>query len=136
MLMRTRAVRVRDQLFIDGLQENYEQFNSEMEPSYLVWQEQSLQEIAAKRERQAKATGEAAAAVGLFALAILAAAAGANSSDVTSSALSSTGAIVAGTAGAHFLQKSFQTSEEAKFTDALGELANQSTWKTNTRSRI
>ena len=123
MLMRTRAVRVRDQLFIDGLQENYEQFNLEMEPSYLVWQEQSLQEIAAKREQQAKATGEAAAAVGLFALAILAAAAGANSSDVSSSALSSTGAIVAGAAGAHFLQKSFQTSEEAKVhRDALGEL--------------
>ncbi|MBT4011420.1 MAG: hypothetical protein HOF15_03795, partial [Planctomycetaceae bacterium] len=39
MLNRTRAVRVRDQIFVDDLQETYRAFNVQMEPSYLVWQE-------------------------------------------------------------------------------------------------
>ncbi len=123
MLMRTRAVRVRDQLFVDGLQETYERFSAKMEPSYLVWQEQARLELAAKRAREMEAAGEAVAAVGLFALAVLAAAAGVSSDSHASASAGAAGAVAAGAAGAHFLQKSFQTSEEAKaHRDALGEL--------------
>ena len=52
MLSRTQAVRVRDQLFVDGLQDNYRQFSEQMELSYLIWQEQSQLELQAKRQAQ------------------------------------------------------------------------------------
>jgi len=125
MLRRTRAIRVRDQLFVDGLQDEYRSFSEKMESSYLIWQEQSLLEIEAKKDAQLKAAGEAAIGVAALALAVVAIAAGAdpNNNNVGASTVAMTGGIVAGAAGIAMLQKSFQTSDEAKVhRDALNEV--------------
>jgi hypothetical protein len=124
MLKRTRAIRVRDQLFVDGLQDEYRSFSDNMGSSYLIWQEQSLLEIQAKQDAQLKAAGEAVMGIAAIALAVAAVAAGSDSniSPGTSTA-AMTGGIVAGAAGISMLQKSFQTSDEAKVhRDTLNEV--------------
>jgi|TARA_Y100000031_G_scaffold151816_1_gene193752 hypothetical protein len=123
MLARTKAVRVRDQLFVDGLQDNYRSFSEKMDTSYAIWQEQSLLELKAKREANAKAVGEAVGGVLLIGLAVAAVVAGADSNSVNASMIAGTAGVVAGVAGAKLLSNSFQTSEEAKVhRDALEEL--------------
>ncbi len=123
MLVRTKAIRVRDQLFVDGMQDNYRAFSEKMQTSYTIWQEQSLAEIGAKREVQKKAAGEAIVGVLLVGLAVAAVAAGAESNDYGKSTAATTAGVVAGVAGAKMLSDSFQTSEEAKVhRDALDEL--------------
>jgi predicted phage tail protein len=123
MLRRTRAIRVRDQLFVDGLQAQYQSFSQGMDASYSMWQEQSLQEVIAEREANQKAAGEAIMGVLLIGAAVLAAAAGARSDSYTGSTAGLAGAAVAGVGGAMMLSKSFQTSDEAKIhRDALNEL--------------
>ncbi len=123
MLKRTRAIRVRDQLFVDGLQENYSVFSDKMQDAYAVWQKQSLTEIVAERDAKMEAAGQAAVGVLLIGAAILAAAAGGNSNNYGTQNAAAAGAIYAGVAGAVVLGKSFQTSKEAKVhRDALQEL--------------
>lgn len=123
MLKRTRAIRVRDQLFVDGLQENYRAFSEEMQESYSVWQEQSLTEIVAEHEAKMEAAGQAAVGVLLIGAAILAAAAAGNSNNYGTQSAVATGAVVAGLAGVSALGESFQTNKEAKIhRDALQEL--------------
>ena len=118
MLLRTKAVRVRDQLFVDDLQDHYRVFSDKMDASYLVWQEQSLTEIEAKRgaNRKALAQGVAGAVLlglGLFALA--------SAGPYNTGAM--LGGAAAGIAGGVLLGKGFQTSAEAKVhRDALNEL--------------
>lgn len=122
MLDRTQAIRVREQLFVDGLQDSYRSFSEEMEDSYLIWQEQSLLEMEAKRDAEMKAAGQAVVGVLAIGLAVAAIAAGADADSMGDTAALS-GGIVAGAAGAHMLQQSFQTSEEAKIhREALEEL--------------
>lgn len=123
MLQRVRAIRVRDQLFIDGLQDNYASFSEQMNESYLMWQEQSLFETRAKRAAGRKAIGQAVGGVLLVGLAVLAAVAGSRSNSSGGSAAGATGAIIGGIAGASLLSNSFKTSEEAKVhRDTLNEL--------------
>lgn len=123
MLAKTQAVRVRDQLFVDGLQQNYRLFSEEMETSYLIWQEQSQLELQAKREAQYTAAGEAVAGVLLIGLAVLAIAAGAESDDANTRAAATTAGTLAGTAGGVLLAESWQSSKEAEIhVDALEEL--------------
>lgn len=123
MLKRTRAIRVRDQLFVDGLQDQYRDFSDRMNTSYQIWQEQSLFEIEAEREANQKAAGQAALGVLAIGLAILSAAAGARSNTYSGRSSGNAGAILAGTAAAVMISKSFQTSEESKVhRDALNEL--------------
>ena len=123
MLRRTRAIRVRDQLFVDNLQETYRTFSAQMEASYLTWQEQSQLAIEAEREADAEATEQALLGVLGIGLAVLAAVAGANSDSAGASTAAMTGAAVAGVAGVSMLQESFQTSKEARVhRDALNEL--------------
>jgi len=54
MLQRIRAIRVRDQLFLDRLQTHYDGFDAKLDASYLVWQQQSLLEVKAAREAKRK----------------------------------------------------------------------------------
>lgn len=123
MLRRTRAIRVRDQLFVDRLQTHYQAFTIGMNDSYYMWQEQSLLEVKAEREAKMKATGEAVAGVLLLGLAVLAGASAGRSNNYNNQAAAATGAVVAGAGGISMLSKSFQTSEEAKVhRDALMEL--------------
>jgi outer membrane lipoprotein SlyB len=123
MMQRVKAVRVRDQLFIDSLQDNYAAFSGKMKDSYLIWQEQSLFEVQAQRAAKHKATGQAIGGGILIGLAVLSAIWGADSDNIGSSTAGATGAILGGMAGASLLSKSFKTSEEAKVhRDALNEL--------------
>ncbi|MFW2366179.1 MAG: hypothetical protein ACN4GW_07160 [Desulforhopalus sp.] len=123
MLRRVRAIRVRDQLFVDGLQDNYAEFSEQMDESYLMWQKQSLFEIQAKRAATRKAIGQAAGGVLLIGLAVLSAIAGGNSDSVGSSTAGTTGAILGGMAGTSLISSSFKTSAEAKVhRDSLNEL--------------
>ncbi|MDA3915625.1 MAG: hypothetical protein PF690_01440 [Deltaproteobacteria bacterium] len=123
MLKRVKAIRVRDQLFIDNLQDNYASFSEQMNESYLMWQEQSLFETQAEREARRKSVGQAIGGVLLIGLAVLAGVSGSNSDSTGSSAAGATGAIIGGLAGASLLSKSFKTSAEAKVhRDSLNEL--------------
>ncbi len=123
MLRRTRAVRVRDQLFVDGLQDHYRAFSAEMQTSYLIWQEQSLLEIEARSEANKKAAGQAALGVLAIGLSVLAIMAGARSNSTAGSTAATTGAVVGGVVGAKLLTDSFRTREEAKVhREALEEL--------------
>jgi hypothetical protein len=123
MLQRVRAIRVRDQLFIDGLQDNYISFTDQMNESYLMWQEKSLFETRAERAAGRKAIGQAVGGVLLIGLAVLSAVAGANSSSSGGSAAGTTGAIIGGMAGVSLMSDSFKTSDEAKVhRDSLNEL--------------
>jgi len=123
MLNRTRSIRVRDQLFVDGLQEEYRTFNSQMETSYLIWQEQSLLEIEAEREVNRKAAGQAALGALTIGLAILAATAGSKSKSAAGSTAGTIGAVAAGAVAVGLFSESFQTAKEAKVhRDALNEL--------------
>ncbi len=123
MLQRVRAIRVRDQLFVDGLQDNYASFSEQMNESYLMWQKQSLLETQAEREAGRKAIGQAVGGVFLIGLAVLSAVAGARSNSSGSSAAGATGAIIGGMAGTSLLSESFKTSDEAKVhRESLNEL--------------
>ncbi len=45
LFQRVKSVRVREQLFIDNLQQDYSGFSQQMEDSYLVWQKASFTEM-------------------------------------------------------------------------------------------
>jgi len=123
MMQRVRAIRVRDQLFVDNLQDNYGLFSEQMNESYRMWQEQSLIEMEAERVAGRKAVGQAIGGVLFISLAVLAAIAGGNSDAIGSSTAGATGAILGGMAGASLLTKSFKTSAEAKMhRESLNEL--------------
>ncbi len=123
MLKRVQAIRIRDQLFTDQMQPHYEQFNQKMDDSYNIWQKQSFTELAAKKEANREMVGNALAGVALIGLAILSGVAGSNSNSNSGYTAGTTGAVVGGMLGAKFIEKSFQTSQEAKFhREALAEL--------------
>ena len=56
MLKRVEAIRFRDQMFVDTLQERYDQFAEEMGESYRYWQTQSNAEVIRAREARSRAT--------------------------------------------------------------------------------
>jgi outer membrane lipoprotein SlyB len=123
MLQRVRAIRVRDQLFVDGLQDNYASFSEQMNDSYLMWQEQSLIEMQAEREARRQAIGQALGGILFIGLGVLAAIAGGNSDAIGSSSAGATGAILGGMAGVSLISESFKTSDEAKMhRESLNEL--------------
>jgi len=123
MLRRIKAIRVRDQLFTDRMQAHYEQFNQKMEASYTLWQEQSFNELEAASDAKAEAIGKAVGGVALIGLSVLAAIAGAKSDTYAGNTAGTTAAVVAGMAGASFLEESVSMNKEARFhRDALDEL--------------
>ena len=123
MFRRVKAIRVRDQLFIDSLQNNYASFSSRMDDSYLMWQSQSLLEIKAKRTANRKAIVQGIGGVALIGLGVLAAVAGAGSYSPATQTASTLGLLAGGVGGAILISKSFKTSEEANVhRDTLNEL--------------
>ena len=123
MFRRVKAIRVRDQLFIDSLQNNYASFSSKMDDSYLMWQSQSLLEIKAKRTANRKAIVQGIGGVALIGLGVLAAVAGAGSYSPVTQTASTLGLLAGGVGGAILISKGFRTSEEANVhRDALNEL--------------
>jgi len=129
MLQRVIAIRVREQLFVDSLQQNYASFSQSMDDSYLRWQEASFTETQLRNEAKTKSVMKAIGGVLLIGLAIAAAvASGNNSSFGTPDPGLATAAIVGGVAGAWMLSSSFKSKEEAEFhkgaIDELGESIN------------
>jgi hypothetical protein len=123
MLKRTRAVRIRDQMFVDSLQDTYSSFSERMTDSYLIWQEQSFNELKAKREAEIEAAGKAIVGVLLIGLAVAAAAAGSRNNNYSTGTAQVTAGLLAGAGGVALLASSFRTSEEAKVhRNALEEL--------------
>ncbi len=123
MFRRVKAIRVRDQLFIDGLQNNYAAFSTKMNDSYLMWQNQSLLEIKAKRAANRKAIAQAIGGAALIGLGVLAAVAGSSSNSVAAQTAGTAGLLVGGIGGAALVAQSFRSSEEANVhRDTLNEL--------------
>ena len=114
MLQRVKAIRVRDQLFVDGLQDNYVSFSAEMNDSYLMWQEQSHFEVLAEREARSKTIKQRVAGGLLIGLAVLSGVSAAKSDKKGTRAVGTTGAILGGIAGASILSESFKTSKKAE----------------------
>lgn len=123
MFQRVKAIRVRDQLFIDSLQNKYAAFSTQMNDSYLMWQEQSLLEIQAKRSAERKAIGQAIGGAALLGLGVLAAVAGASSNSSAAQAAGAMGAALGVIGGTVLISESFRTSDKAKVhRDSLNEL--------------
>lgn len=127
MLERVNAIRVREQLFVDNLQTNYASFNSQMEDSYLKWQEASFTEKKLRQEAQTKGFLKAIGGVLLIGLAV-ATANNSSGGSFTTDTASAAATVASGVAGAWMLSSSFQSFEEAKFhkesIDELGESVN------------
>jgi len=116
MLGRIRMIRLQDQLFLDRLQKRFEDFNYQIDESYRVWQEQSLQDVRIARELRRKAQTQKF----FGALLLLGAAYGAANSDSSAEDVAATAALVG---GAMALSQGFQNSAEAKFhRDAINEI--------------
>ena len=116
MLARTRALRVRDQLFVDRLQAHYEDFSTRMDKSYSVWQKESFQEVQMARAANRKSWMEALGGALIIGLSVAAAVSSdnPNTGDV---------AQVGAAAGGLLIAKSFQTRAEMKVhREALAEL--------------
>ena len=106
MLKRIHQYRVEDQLFIDSMQHNYDDFNQKVALSYRTWQEAAYPEAKARREAQSKAALKALAAILLIGVAA------SSDSDSSGGIAAETGAVVA---GAMLLGSSAHSYKEAKF---------------------
>ncbi len=131
MLQRVSSIRVREQLFVDSLQQNYASFSSSMEDSYLKWQEASFTEKQLRKEARREGVMKALGGALLVGLAIAAGVTSINKSEQGDGAASSTlatAAIAGGLASAWLFSGSFKSQEEAKLhkeaLDELGESIN------------
>ncbi len=125
MLQRVSAIRVREQLFVDNLQQNYASFSQRMDDSYLKWQEASFTEKQLRQQAENEGMLKAIGGVLLVGLAIAAAVTSANHSNSYGSPdpTYATVAVASGVAGAWMLSSSFQSQGEAELhKDAIDEL--------------
>jgi hypothetical protein len=115
MLERVRSIRRRDHMFVDTLQEYYDQFDAEMEGPYQEWRKLSYEETEALRELKAESTRRLIAG----GVAILAGIAGASSNDSTSRAAGNVAII----GGGYLLKSGLDKRNEAQIhVEALEEL--------------
>lgn len=120
LLQRVKAIRVREQLFVDNLQQNYESFSQNMNNSYLAWQAASYTEIQLQQKSKRNGIFKTVGGVLLIALAI---AAGVSSASGASGVAVDTAAIFGGIGGAILVSKGFKSIEEAEIhKDAIDEL--------------
>lgn len=116
LLQRVMAIRIREQLFVDNLQQNYEAFSQNMNDSYLTWQEASFTEMELQSDARWQGVYKTTGGILLIALAV---AAGVSGSGIAAD----TAAIVGGIGGAVLINNGFKSIEEAKFhKDAINEL--------------
>jgi len=108
MLNRTRAVRVRDSLFIDNMQGHYESFDRKMSESYAVWQAAALTEAKAARKAKKKSIVQGIAGAAVLIGGVAAAASTDNPVAADAAALAG------GIAGGALLGASFHNSAQAK----------------------
>ena len=119
MLERTRAIRVREGLFLDGMQTHYEAFAQRTDASYAAWQEHSLTEVKARNEARGRALVQGVVGAALAVGGVYAAVKGGRDYDAGTEVAGVTAAI----AGAVLISKSFESSAEGRVhADALTEL--------------
>ena len=122
LFQRVQAIRVREQLFVDNLQQNYVSFSQNMNESYLAWQEASFTEKQLRYEAKKEGVYKTLGGILLIALAI---AAGASGDDNNSNIALDTAAIGGTIGGAMLIASGFKSREEAKLhQDALNELGD------------
>ncbi|PHS71647.1 MAG: hypothetical protein COB23_00585 [Methylophaga sp.] len=120
LFQRVMAIRVREQLFVDNLQQNYVSFSQNMDTSYLSWQEASFTEKKLRKEAKNEGILKTLGGVALIALAIVAAT---SKKKKNSNAAINTATIASGVGGALLIFSGFKSREEAKsHQDALNEL--------------
>lgn len=112
MYQKVRALRVRDQLFIDNLQNEYQDFNQQINESYLLWQEQSLREYVLRKEAKASSNKKLLGGIALIGLAILSASTNSGGNTVGDNA-AATAAVTAGVAAAGLISSGIHDRKEA-----------------------
>ena len=121
MLERTRAIRVREGLFMDRMQTHYEAFAQRTDPSYAAWQEHSLIEVKARNEARGRALVQGVVGAALAVGGAYAAIKGGGEYDPGTEVAGITAAI----AGGVLIAKSFESSAEGRVhADALTELGD------------
>ena len=121
MLERTRAIRVREGLFMDRMQTHYDAFDQRTDASYAAWQEHSLTEVRARNEARGKALVQGVVGAALAVGGAYAAIKGGGDYDPGTEVAGITAAI----AGAVLISKSFENSAEGRVhADALSELGD------------
>lgn len=114
MIRRVSAVRYRDQMFVDNLQQQYDEFSTSMMDSYRFWQEQSGAEIERRRDARTKAVLRGLTGIALIAGAV---ALGSDGNDY--------GALAAGIAGGSLLANSWKDGREAQVhSNVIDEMAS------------
>ena len=119
MLGRTRAIRVREGLFMDRLQTHYAAFAQRTDSSYSAWQEHSLTEVKARNAARGRALAQGVVGAVLAVGGAYSAVKGGRNSNAGQEVAGVTAAI----AGGVLIAKSFQNSAEGKVhAEALSEL--------------
>ena len=119
MLERTRAIRVREGLFMDRMQTYYDAFAQRTDASYAAWQEHSLIEVRARNEARGRALVQGVVGAALAIGGTYAAIKGGGDYDPGTEVAG----IAAAIAGGVLISKSFESSAEGQVhADALSEL--------------
>ena len=119
MLERTRAIRVREGLFMDRMQTHYDAFAQRTDASYAAWQEHSLTEVRARNEARGRALVQGVVGAALAIGGTYAAIKGGGDYDPGTEVAG----IAAAIAGGVLISKSFESSAEGRVhADALSEL--------------
>ena len=106
MLNRVKSLRIKDQMFVDNMQVDYENFRNDMNEDYILWQKQAFTESKAARE----AASAASAKMWMGLLSVVAGAAIANNSG---SDLGNYGGAAIAAAGIATIADGIQDSKEA-----------------------
>lgn len=120
MFERVKSIRVREQLFVDNLQQNYSNFSERMDDSYLAWQEASATELQLRKKARTKSALKILGGVALVAAAVAAAVNGGSSRPNVGRDVA---VLAGGVGGAVLISSGFKSREEAKFhQEAINEL--------------
>jgi microcompartment protein CcmK/EutM len=120
LYQRVQSVRVREQLFIDNLQQGYSGFSQQMQDSYLVWQESSFTETQLRKKAKINSFLKI---VGGVLLVVAAVAVGASGNSQDNNIGRDATSILAGVGAAVLITSGVSSKAEAKMhTDAINEL--------------
>lgn len=120
MFERVKSIQVREQLFVDNLQQNYSAFSQQMDDSYLAWQEASATEMQLRKEAKTKSIWKMIGGAVLIGAAVAAATSGSSNDPRFGRDLAT---VAGGVGGAVLISSGFKSREEAKFhQEALNEL--------------
>ncbi len=116
MLERVTAIKYRDQMFVDTLQEQYDQFAGDMSESYRYWQSQSCAEVNRRREAR-----NSSILKGIGGLLLIAGAVAVSDNNCNNDILAATAAV----GGGMLIADAWKDNEEAGIhADVIDELAS------------